>query len=143
MLIFEIIPHGSPQYLEAVALRDLVLRQPLGLHFTPEQLAAEATEVHICAYHKGELVACLSLVPEPESKIKMRQVAVSSQQQQSGIGKQLVQFAELWAKQNNYTCIHCHARDAAVPFYLKLGYYTIGDEFIEVNIPHRYMEKKL
>jgi hypothetical protein len=33
------ITFGTPEYDEAVALRYEILRRPLGLHFTPEQLA--------------------------------------------------------------------------------------------------------
>jgi predicted GNAT family N-acyltransferase len=36
-----------------------------------------------------------------------------------------------------------HAREAAVPFYLKLGYALAGEPFEEVGIPHRAMEKTL
>jgi predicted GNAT family N-acyltransferase len=36
-----------------------------------------------------------------------------------------------------------HARSTAVPFYAKLGYECVGDEFIEVTIPHWEMRKAL
>jgi predicted GNAT family N-acyltransferase len=36
-----------------------------------------------------------------------------------------------------------HARETAVPFYLKLGYEVVGGQFEEVGIPHFKMEKKL
>ena len=36
-----------------------------------------------------------------------------------------------------------HARANAVGFYEKMGYKVIGDEFIEVTIPHYVMEKRL
>ncbi|MEJ7682070.1 MAG: GNAT family N-acetyltransferase [Segetibacter sp.] len=36
-----------------------------------------------------------------------------------------------------------HARKSAVGFYEKLGYKIVGDEFLELNIPHYIMEKQL
>jgi predicted GNAT family N-acyltransferase len=36
-----------------------------------------------------------------------------------------------------------HARKTAVGFYEKLGYKRIGNEFLEVTIPHYAMEKAL
>jgi predicted GNAT family N-acyltransferase len=36
-----------------------------------------------------------------------------------------------------------HARSNAVGFYEKVGYRTIGEQFMEVTIPHFIMEKKL
>ncbi|MEL4403078.1 GNAT family N-acetyltransferase, partial [Shewanella algae] len=64
-------------------------------------------------------------------------------QQGKGLGRQLALHAESYARQNGYKLIHCHARDAAKDFYLKLGYKIVGDEFTEVGIKHYYMEKQL
>jgi len=36
-----------------------------------------------------------------------------------------------------------HAREAAIPFYLRLGYELEGEPFTEVGIPHRRMVKLL
>jgi predicted GNAT family N-acyltransferase len=63
--------------------------------------------------------------------------------QGQGIGSQLVLFTDNYAKEKGYKLIHCNARKTAVPFYLKQGYKILGDEFLEVNIPHYYMEKIL
>ena len=42
-----------------------------------------------------------------------------------------------------FVSLSLHARSIAVGFYEKLGYETVGDEFIEVSIPHRKMAKRL
>jgi hypothetical protein len=36
-----------------------------------------------------------------------------------------------------------HARKTAVGFYEKQGYEILGDEFLEVSVPHYEMRKKL
>ena len=36
-----------------------------------------------------------------------------------------------------------HAREAAVPFYERLGYLSEGEPFDEVGLPHRAMRKRL
>jgi predicted GNAT family N-acyltransferase len=36
-----------------------------------------------------------------------------------------------------------HARDTAIGFYEKFGFKVNGNEFIEVNVPHHVMEKRL
>jgi predicted GNAT family N-acyltransferase len=36
-----------------------------------------------------------------------------------------------------------HARDTAIGFYEKYGYKVKGEQFIELNIPHHIMEKRL
>src|SRR6185437_2287260 len=135
---------GSKEYKDAVDLRYRVLRIPLGLEFDPAVLALEYNDHHLCAYSDdNQLLGCLLMSPYKNGSVKMRQFAVEPEFQGKGIGKSLISFAEQWAVQNHFTRIELHARLTAVPFYLKLGYETEGEEFIEVTIPHRFMWKVL
>ncbi|HRI28633.1 MAG TPA: GNAT family N-acetyltransferase [Chitinophagales bacterium] len=144
-----IVTYGSEAYNQTVALRTQILRKPLNLHFTPQQLAEEVNQVHFATFSHAQttepqILACLILVPNEQTKqVKMRQVAVADHIQKQGVGAQLVRFAENWAVQQGYTLMYCHARDTAVPFYLKLGYAVVGEGFTEVGIPHYYMERRL
>ena len=136
--------HGSPEYQDLVALRRAILRLPLGLDFTDEQLAAEATDIHLGAYHgHGQLVGGLILTPLSPSTLKMRQVAVAESAQHAGVGTALVRRSEELARGLGYHTLVLNARDTAVPFYLKLGYALVGELFVEVGIPHRSMQKHL
>lgn len=138
------IEFGTPEYDEAVRLRYDILRRPLGLEYTPEQLAAEYSEIHLAAFDAaGRLIAYLNLTPVAPDIVKMRQVAVESVLQGKGIGKLLVGASEQLAKHLGYKEISLHARDTAVPFYLKLGYERVGEPFEEVTIPHFKMRKNL
>jgi predicted GNAT family N-acyltransferase len=73
----------------------------------------------------------------------MRQVAVKNEFQNMGVGKEMVVYAEKWARDNGYKTMELNARKTAVPFYLKLNYSIEGSEFMEVGIPHSKMLKKL
>ena len=137
------IPHLSPAYALAVALRRDVLRKPLGLEFTVDQLAGEAGSLHLAAFDGDVLVGCLLLTPKGAGKIQMRQVAVRQDHQGRGLGAAMVRESEIVARYHNYTSMVLHARETAVPFYLKLGYALAGEPFVEVGIPHRSMEKVL
>ncbi len=137
------IPHNSLEYDNAVALRYDILRKPLGLFYTLEQLEAEKNEYHFAAFKEEMVIGSISLVPVNKDLIKMRQFAVKEELQKKGIGTQLILHCEEWAKENGYKEIVLHARLTAVPFYKKLNYTTIGDEFTEVGLPHYKMMKKL
>ena len=126
-----------------VDLRDRILRKPLGLTYTAEQLEAESDSIHVACYFQDEVVGCLILEPDGMRNLKMRQVAVSDRHQGLGIGRALVDFSEEYASDNGYDKISMHAREAAVGFYLKLGYEVEGEPFEEVTIPHRSMFKKI
>jgi N-acetylglutamate synthase-like GNAT family acetyltransferase len=137
------VAHGSSEYEATVGLRRRVLREPLGLDFTREELAAEAADYHLIANEDGTLAACLTLVPLENCVIKMRQVAVEPVLQKRGIGRELVRFAEDFALERGFTRIALNARTSAVPFYERLGYACVGEDFVEVTIPHRMMWKAL
>jgi predicted GNAT family N-acyltransferase len=138
------ITHDSDAYREVVALRYEVLRRPLGLTFSPEQLSAERDSIHLAAYDDtSELLGCLLLTPGKDGYLKMRQVAVRADKQRSGVGVALVQFSERLAKERGYQVMILSARETAVPFYLKLGYLLDGELFEEVTLPHRMMKKTL
>ncbi len=143
MYILE-IAFATPEFDEAVRLRTDVLRKPLGLVFAPEQLAAEYKQRHLGVYdNHGQLLGCLTMVPVDQQTWKMRQVAVAEAAQGRGLGKILVGYSEALARSEGIRLITLHARETAVPFYLKLGYQVVGDRFEEVGIAHFQMEKAI
>ena len=143
-MLIHLIDFATPEYDEAVALRDEVLRRPLGLHFTPEQLAQEYDQLHLAAFDDtGRLVGYINLTPQEGHVIQMRQVAISPTLQGSGIGTKMVAESEKIAIARGYSKMMLHARDTAVPFYLRLGYQVVGEPFEEVTILHFHMEKVL
>lgn len=139
----QFISYDSEYYRQSVNVRSEILRVPLGLKFTDEQLKAEKDEIHIGYIENGEVKACLALKPATTEVIKMRQVAVKKELQKTGIGTQLILFSENYAREKGYRVMECHARKVAVEFYKRLNYTIESDEFIEVTIPHYKMAKTL
>lgn len=140
-LLFKTIKYNSKAYWSAVELRQKVLRAPLGLVFTPQDLAAESLDIHFIVESDDLIVGCLILKPMTSQQFKMRQVAVDPEHQQKKVGTRLVQFAEEIAVKKKYSEIVLSARESAFQFYLKMGYQFASDYFIEVGLPHRLMKK--
>ena len=140
-LEIKIIQHQSDDYKEMVNLRQEILRTPLKLQFSQEELAAENNQIHIGAYDENVLLGCLVLVKKDSKTLKMRQVAVANENQGNGIGSRLVSFSELWAVENKFCRIELHARETAVKFYEDLSYLKIDEPFMEVGIKHYKMFK--
>ena len=138
-----LIEHNSAAYRAMVALRYRVLREPLGLNFTPEQLAAEAGDVLIGAYAGEKIIGSLILTRQNEQAAQMRQVSVEEILQGRGIGRIMLEFAEQEAMKRGITTITLHARETALPFYERLGYESFGESFMEVGLPHLEMRKML
>ena len=141
------IQHGTPEYEKAVQLRREVLRWPLGLEYTPEQLRAESSERHFvgeCGESGSPEYLCSACLLEEEPELaRIRQVAVREDCQGKGLGRDLMTFVEGEAKLAGYQRVILCSRDYAIPFYEKLGYVCVSDWFEEVGIPHRSMLKSL
>lgn len=137
------IQHNTPEYDRVVALRHRVLRAPLGLDFTPEQLAEEADDIHLAGFEGETPIACLILTPLSPQVFKMRQVAVAPERQGEGLGRKIVEYSESVARAAGCEQITLHARETVVPFYLRAGYAVVGEPFEEVTLPHREMHKWL
>jgi len=133
--------HNSPGYWLTVALRDKILRQPLNLTFSDEELQGEVSSQHLALVNDNVVLACLVLKPISGKEIKMRQVAVDTTVQGQGLGSRLVQVAEEYAKDQGFTIISCHARYTAQDFYERLGYQVVGELFKELDIDHFKMIK--
>lgn len=141
--VFREIAHGSAEYGRTVALRESILRQPLGLGFGREELAAEAGSRHLVCVVDGEIVGCLVLQPLGEGEVRLRQMAVRADCRGRGLGSGLVAYAETVARRDGCRRLVLHARVTAVAFYERLGYHAEGPPFTEVTIPHRTMGKQL
>ena len=139
----KIIDYGSKEYQEMIDLRRQILRKPLGLDFTEEDISNERNDVHIAAYEDDEMLGCCLLTQEEPGVVRLRQMAVTSGLQGKGIGRVLMQFAENIARDRGNRKMTMHARKTAAGFYEKLGYKITGEEFEEVTIPHYIMEKDL
>ena len=140
---FSIIQHGGQQYDSTVALRDRILRQPLGLKFSAEQLATEANLIHVAGWIDDQVRACCVVAEQDDEWFKIRQVAVDSEFQRQGYGKLLMEFVQQHVASIGGKKVFCHSRDVAEPFYSRLGYRSVGDYFEEVSIRHVRMEKDL
>jgi GNAT superfamily N-acetyltransferase len=142
-MALKIIDHGSDEYRQMVKLRDDILRKPLGLSFSPEELESEKENMLIAAFEDEDILGCCMLVEEKTDTVRLRQMAVLNDLQGKGIGRALMSFAENLARDRGYKIISMHARKNSVGFYEKMGYKVSSDEFVEITIPHYVMEKKL
>lgn len=139
----KIIDYGTKEYKQVLDLRLQILRKPLGLEFSKEEIEKEANDIHIAAYEDDEILGCCMLTQENPTTVRLRQMAVKPGLQHKGIGKVLMQFAENIARDRGNKLMTMHARKTAVGFYEKQGYSTTGKEFMEVTIPHIVMTKDL
>jgi ribosomal protein S18 acetylase RimI-like enzyme len=142
-MALKLIDHGSKEYQQMVTLRYDLLRKPLGLQFEQDELEKEKEDILIGAFDDEKILGCCLITRTEPATCRLRQMAVHNSLQGKGIGAAMLYFAENVARDRGFRTMTMHARKTALGFYEKLGYKPVGDEFIEVTIPHFVMEKKL
>src|SRR5262245_65121619 len=136
-------PFGSDLYRRAVALRETILRAPLGLSLTPDELADDARRRHFCATSRGAVVVSVSMKTLDGETVQLRQMAVMADRQLEGIGTRLLACGEGWAQSHGYRTIVLNARVGSDGFYSRLGNRAEGERFVENTVPHIRMTKRL
>ncbi|MEM7599992.1 MAG: GNAT family N-acetyltransferase [Verrucomicrobiota bacterium] len=128
------------RFREWVALRQRILRDPIGLVYTESDLETERAERHLILERAGQVVGGLVVKALTEQRWKIRQVAVAESERGKGLGFHAMKHAMSAAADESVTKMVLHAREPAVPFYEKLGFSVVDEPFEEVGIPHRRME---
>ena len=141
VMIFRQFHPDTVEYEDALQLREDVLRTPLGLSLTPNDLTQDIGCFHLGGFEDPGLLAVLLLQPVDDATIQMRQVAVLPALRGTGVGSQCVAFAEEFARQRGYHHMIAHARGTALGFFLRVGYAASGEESIEMIILRRLINK--
>jgi len=141
-MLFKEIVFGTNEYKRECQLRKEVLREPLGLSLSPEDLAGEENQLHFGLFEADDnLVACVIAAPLSPTTARIRQMAVTPARQGKGLGQRIMNETENNLRARGYKSLELDARSSAVGFYRKLGYTVVGDEFIEVTVLHFRMVK--
>lgn len=137
------IDFGTKEYTQMLNLRQEILRRPLNMNLMDENLENEKHDILIGAFDEDMMLGCCLLTHADNNTIQLRQMAVQNNLQGKGVGGTIMHYAENVARDRGYHKIMMHARISASGFYEKLGYQIVGDEFMEVSVPHFIMEKNL
>jgi predicted GNAT family N-acyltransferase len=136
------IDFGSDDFRKECELRNEVVRVPIGLCLYDEDLDRERQQLHFGLFDQcGDLIACVIAIVSSCSKAKIRPMAVRGEHQGKGYGRRVIHDLEEYLALQGVVHLDLHARLTAVGFYTKLGYAKVGQEFMEVGIPHVGMEK--
>ncbi|PLS16012.1 GNAT family N-acetyltransferase [Bacillus sp. M6-12] len=74
---------------------------------------------------------------------KVERICVLSDSRVKGAGRAIMDHIEEYAKEKGVQKLKLNAQTHAIPFYEKLGYDTVSEEFLDAGIPHKAMEKKI
>jgi GNAT superfamily N-acetyltransferase len=125
------VAYGSEGYKALLAIRDDVLRKPIGMRLRDKDIASDRAEFHLAAFDGDKAVGCVVLKPLGKEAIQLRQMAVVDSHQRQNIGARLVGYAEAFARQKGFSVVETRAWRTARGFYEKLGYQSRESEFAD------------
>ncbi|GKU81832.1 GNAT family N-acetyltransferase [Niallia sp. NCCP-28] len=72
---------------------------------------------------------------------KVERICILKENRKGGAGKKLMDAIEAYALSCRVPALKLNAQTQAIPFYEKLGYKAVSEEFLDAGIPHKTMTK--
>ena len=138
-------PQSEQDYSNYYQLRWEILRKPWGQPKGSEVTAEEDSCIHAMVLaDSGEVIGVARLQFNSPQTAQVRFVAVATEAQGKGVGKQLMAYLENVAKEKGATEVVLDARENAVPFYKSIHYHITEKSYLLFGeIQHYRMVKKL
>ncbi len=127
---------------KALELRYRVFVDEQGVPIDLERDEDDQKAQHILAQHEGETVGCGRIVYKDDCG-KIGRVAVAKQYRKEGIGSKICNELLKMAEEKGCKEVVLHAQLESKEFYKRLGFKTIGSNFMEAGIEHIKMVHKL
>ena len=112
------------------------------IKFEDEFEGNEDKYLHCCLYNDNIIVAYARLCFNKEIA-RIGRVIVRKELRNTGLGKQIMFWAEIESLKLNCVKVELLAQTQAQGFYVKIGYKTVGDIFMEAGIPHIKMTREI
>lgn len=99
--------------------------------------------MHVLGYYNNQLVACTRLFAPNQyfDKASIGRVVVKQIFRDKKWGVNLMNFSiDAIKTEFNTTKIQIHAQAYLIKFYQQFGFYSVGEEFLEDDIPHIRMD---
>jgi GNAT superfamily N-acetyltransferase len=137
-------PKNEIEWKQYYDLRYRILRQPWNQPQGSERNEGDVTGIHFALYENEILKAIARLDINDEKGAQVRFMAVETEIQRKGYGKQVMVAIENYCKSISISEIILHAREIAIPFYTSLDYQLVEKSHLLFDeIQHFLMTKKL
>jgi len=133
----------EPQLKEALAIRMRVFVEEQGVDPALEIDDDDAVAWHVLARLDGVPVGTARLVMLDQLRAKIGRVAVLPESRGRGIASQLVKLLMEYARREGRTQALLDSQLPVIPLYEKLGFTPVGEVFLDADILHRRMIRKL
>lgn len=138
------VPWNSP---EADAIRRIRLAVFVDEQHVPadeEYDAIDEVALHAAVYDPaGRAVATGRFFEDTPGVGRIGRMAVLREARGTGAGRLLMELFMAEARRRGYTRVVLGAQCHAIPFYQRFGFTAEGPEYMDADIPHRFMVAEL
>lgn len=136
------VRYGSDEYEMTRALRNRIMRAPIGLSIYDQDYTFEVNSRIVGAFDGDTMLGC-SIVGKLHGEVCLDFLCIDDRVQKAGIGSILLADVENWAKEQGIPRLILEARVTAQKFYEKHGYEAYGEVYLMKNSPvdHIMMRK--
>jgi predicted GNAT family N-acyltransferase len=103
----------------------------------------ESDSVHFVLYDDNGKAAGAGRFRVLDGVGKVERICVLKENRKTGAGVAVMNKIEDYASSTGIKTLKLNAQNHAIPFYTKLGYETISEEFMDAGIPHKTMKKSI
>ncbi len=137
----------AEQLQQAFAVREevFIVEQQVPAEIELDEYDHVSTTVHLLALDEaGKAVGTARFRPYNEEGVcKVERVAVLATTRGTGLGRLMMEEIHRLAREAGFKTAKLNAQLQAKPFYDRLGYIGEGETFLEADIEHMTMTKKL
>lgn len=128
---------------DAFYVRQTVFVKEQNVPMEEELDAYEEDSVHFVLYDDDKKPIGAGRYRTFDEYGKVERICILSTNRKGGAGKAVMNKIEEYALKNGAPALKLNAQTQAIPFYSKLGYEVISEEFLDAGIPHKTMIKYL
>lgn len=128
---------------DAFFVRRKVFVNEQGVPLSLEVDEYDETASHFVVYKKDTPIGAGRIRETDTGVGKVERVCILSDYRGLQLGKLIMQALEDHGLKQGFKKIVLNAQTHALPFYESIGYVITSPEFMDADIPHRAMEKKL
>ncbi|WP_102261907.1 GNAT family N-acetyltransferase [Mesobacillus jeotgali] len=101
----------------------------------------ESDSVHFVLYDDNRKAAGAGRFRVLDGIGKVERICVLKENRKTGAGVAVMNKIEEYAKSQGISTLKLNAQTHAIPFYSRLGYESVSEEFMDAGIPHKTMKK--
>ncbi|KSU62969.1 acetyltransferase [[Bacillus] enclensis] len=136
------IAQSESQFEEVFSVRKTVFVQEQNVPLEEEIDEHENQSTHFILYD-GDRPAGAGRFRLLDGIGKVERICVLKSLRGKGAGREIMQAIEQYAAGRSISKLKLNAQTYAIPFYERLGYEVVSEEFMDAGIPHRTMIKTI